>query len=323
MFLKIGDIRSIAVLGAGVMGPGIAQSYAMGGFETRLWSRSEATLERAGKMLDGNFDTFVEAGVLTREQAAAAHSRISFTTSLERACGGVWYVQETIAEQPEAKVSLFKEVDGLVPPDALIVTNTSFLDPFPLMEEAAPARLPYFTTAHWYVPAQILPLVEVARGPRTAEETMSTVAELLRACGKTPARLEKFVPGYIVNRIQSLLDTEIFYLLDHGVCDAEQLDLAVKASFVPRALVLGLVQRFDFAGLATHAHILENGSYKRPEQDRHPRSFFEHVEKGELGIKTGRGFYDYGGRTAVELAKERDRRLLAVLKAAGDPAGHI
>ena len=321
--LELSEIKNIAVLGAGTMGPGIAQSYAMGGRRVRLWTRSAATLARAREALTSGLSTYVEQGLLSCKEAEAARTRVEFTNSFEAACSGAKYVQETIVEDADAKISLFSQLDRLVEPDAIVVTNTSFLDPFPLMEKAAPARLAYFTTAHWYVPAQILPLVEVARGPKTSEETMQTVCALLRLCGKTPARLEKFTPGYIVNRIQSLLDTEIFYLLDNGICTAEELDLAVKASFVPRAMVLGLVQRFDFAGLGTHAHILENGSYDRPAQDRHPRAFFDHVEKGELGIKTGKGFYDYGGRAPSELTRERDKRLLAILRAAGDITKHI
>ena len=319
----LNDIKNVAVLGAGIMGPGIAQAFASGGLTVRLWSRSTNTLEKAKKMIAGNLDTLIETNSITKENAKAIVERIKYTTSLEDACKNVQLVQETIVENPLAKKDLFDSLNKILAADTLIVTNTSFLDPFPIMREVAPARLASFATAHWYAPAQILPLVEVARCPETTDETINTIIAILRACGKTPARLEKFVPGYIVNRIQSLLDTEIFYLLDNGICTAEQLDIAVKASFLPRAMVLGLVQRFDFGGLATHAHIIENGSYQRPPAPVHPKIYFDHINNGELGIKTGKGFYNYGNRSTVELAKERDKRLLAILKVAGNPENHI
>lgn len=147
---------------------------------------------------------------------------------------------------------------------------------------------------------------------------METVLTLLRACGKTPVRLEKYVPGYIINRIQILLNTEVFYLLENGICTPEQLDLAVKASLMPRGMVLGLVQRYDFTGLDISANNIMNGSYVMPETSRHPAALFDHVDKGELGIKTGKGFYDYGGRSREELCAKRDKLLFQVLRATKD-----
>lgn len=316
-------ITNIAVLGAGIMGPGIAEVYAGGGYNVKLWSRSEETLAKAKTMILGNMATLIEEKMLTKEDADKTMEHITFVTSLQEACTDVELIQETIVEDPEVKEKFYREISKFLAEDTIIATNTSFLDPFPLMEKAAPERSPYFTTAHWYTPAQIVPLVEVARGPQTVDGTLETISEVLHSCGKTPARLEKFVPGYIVNRIQSLLDTEIFYLMDNGICTAEQMDIAVKASFLPRALVLGIVQRFDFGGLTTHAHIMENGSYVRPPVPDHPKSYFDHIDRGERGIKNGKGFYDYGDRTPVELARERDKRLIAILKAAGNPEDHI
>jgi 3-hydroxyacyl-CoA dehydrogenase len=122
----------------------------------------------------------------------------------------------------------------------------------------------------------------------------------------------------LINRIQILLNTEIFYLLDEGICTPEQLDLAVKASFMPRGLVLGLVQRYDFTGLDISANNIKNASYKMPPVDSHPKALFDRVEKNELGVKTGKGFYDYHGRGLEELNRRRDRMLLKVFDATKD-----
>lgn len=147
---------------------------------------------------------------------------------------------------------------------------------------------------------------------------METILALLRACGKKPVRLEKYVPGYIINRIQILLNTEVFYLLENGVCTPEQMDMAVKASLMPRGMVLGLVQRYDFTGLDISANNIINGSYVMPETSKHPAALFDHVDKGELGIKTGKGFYDYAGRSREELCAKRDHLLFRVLQATED-----
>ncbi|MDR3589086.1 MAG: 3-hydroxyacyl-CoA dehydrogenase family protein [Negativicutes bacterium] len=310
MMLK--EIKKVAVLGAGTMGPGIAQTYAMGGREVRLCDISEAALEKAKVMLRTNVDTFVEEELLTAAEAQQVLGRISFCGTVAEAVAGVQFVQETVAERPAVKKAVFEELDRLLPANVVIVSNASSLNPFELMPKR---RQPFFTTAHWFAPPHIIPLVEVARGEATTEETMAVAIELLQTCGKTPVRLEKFVPGYIINRLQILLNTEVFYLLDNGICTPEQLDLAVKASLMPRGMVLGLVQRYDFTGLDISANNIINASYVMPETSKRPQVLFDHVDKGELGAKTGKGFFDYGERSYAELCKKRDKMLFQVLKA--------
>lgn len=310
--MRLQDIKKIAILGAGTMSPGIAQSYASGGYEVCVYNFRELELPQAQEVLTANLDSFVEEKWYTLAQAADIRARITFTTDLREALGGAQFVQETVAENADIKRGVLGQVEEFLTEDAVVVSNTSSLDPFTL----GPARrLPNFAAAHWFAPPHILPLVEVCKGAQTSEETMELVLDLLRACGKTPVRLEQFVPGYIINRIQILLNTEIFYLLEQGICTPEQLDLAVKASFMPRGMVLGLVQRYDFTGLDISAGNIKNASYQMPETSTHPGALFSHVDKGELGVKTGKGFYDYDGRGVAELSKRRDKLLMQVLKA--------
>jgi 3-hydroxyacyl-CoA dehydrogenase len=313
--MKLEDIKKIAVLGAGTMGPGIAQNYAMGGYEVNLYTRSKETLEKAKVMLRTNVETFVEEELLTAAQAEEVIGRVKYFNDLRAALDGVQFIQETVAEKPDIKKALFEEIDGIVPPGTIVVSNASSLNPFLYVPER---RLPDFTTAHWYAPPQILPLVEVAKGEKTSEETMATTIALLQKCDKIPVRMEKFVPGYIINRIQILLNQEVYYLLDNGICTPEQLDLAVKASFMPRGMVLGLVQRFDFTGLDVSANNIINASYVPPTPSKRPKALFDHVDKGELGVKTGKGFFDYQGRSLAEVCKKRDKMLFKVFKATKD-----
>jgi 3-hydroxyacyl-CoA dehydrogenase len=305
------DIKKIAILGAGTMSPGIAQSFASGGYGVCVYNFRELELPQAKQVLQANLDTFVEEDWYTAEQADDIRNRIRFTTDLADALNGAQFVQETVSENADIKRSVFAQAEEFLTEDAILVCNASSLNPFELAPES---RLANFAAAHWFAPPHILPLVEVCKGEKTSEATMRLTLELLKECGKTPVRLEKFVPGYLINRIQILLNAEVFYLLEEGICTPEQLDLAVKASFMPRGMVLGLVQRYDFTGLDISANNIENASYRIPETSAHPKALFSHVDKGELGVKTGKGFYDYGGRGVAELNKKRDKLLMRVLE---------
>ncbi len=163
------------------------------------------------------------------------------------------------------------------------------------------------------------------RGPESTDNTVNVVLELLRKVGKTPVVMEKFVPGFAINRILRILGREIFFLLDNGYITAEQLDLAVKASIAPRMMLLGLVQRYDFTGLDLSAKNLQNKAFIEAPLDNEPKSLFRLVEQGDLGVKTGKGFYDYQGKELEEILKERDSGLLKILKSAefclNDPVG--
>lgn len=313
--LKLEDIKRVAVIGAGTMGHGIAQVYASGGLAVNLYDVNKEALTHAQQMIKINLETFVEEGLMDESEANAAFEKIAYFDNLKDAVQNVQFVQETVPEKPDIKIAVFKELDDCLPADIIIVSNTSALNPFELVPQR---RLSHFTTAHFFAPPQIIPLVEVAKGEETTEQTIEITLAILRKCGKTPVRLEKFVAGFIVNRLQILLNREVFYLLDNGICTPDQLDLAVKASFMPRGMVLGLVQRIDFTGLDISASNIINESYKVPEMGKRPKVLFEHVDKGELGVKTGKGFYDYGGRSYAEVCKKRDKLLFQVLKATKD-----
>lgn len=311
---SLSEIKKIAVLGAGTMGPGIAQTYAMGGYEVTLWTRRAETREKAEAALKKSLATFVEEGIVTPEEAPKVLGRIRFAGTVEETVEGADYIQETIVENKDAKTALYEQLSGCVAPDAILVSNTSALNVFELVPEKL---LPQLCIAHWYAPPQLIPLVEVVKSEMASQQTADTVLALLKKCGKTAVYMKKFIRGYIVNRLQQCLNREVFYLLDNDYCDAEAIDLAAKASFIPRAVVLGLLKRADFGGLDMTANNYRNHSYTMPENgDEMPKSLEALVDAGNLGIKTGKGFYDYADKDMEELKTKRDKQLFEVFQLA-------
>ena len=308
----LANIKKIAVLGAGTMGPGIAQTYAMGGYEVTMWTRSESTREKARAALKTQLETFAREGEIAPGDVDVILGRIGFALTVEEAVAGADFIQETIVENRDAKTALYEQLAACVPADVIIASNTSAMNIF----EVVPAKLlPQQIICHWYAPPQLIPLVEVVKSEEAPQAYADIAMALLKKCGKTAVLMKKFIRGYIVNRLQQCLNREVFYLLDNGYCDAEAIDLAAKASFIPRACVLGLVKRADFGGLDMTANNYKNKSYTMPENgDEMPSSLAAHVEAGELGIKTGKGFYDYSDVDIEELKKKRDEQLFEVFR---------
>ena len=282
----LADIKKIAVLGAGTMGPGIAQTYQL--------------------------ETFAQEGEIAAEDVETIYGRVNFALTVEEAVAGADFIQETIVENRDAKTALYEQLAACVPSDVIIASNTSAMNIFEIVPEKL---LPQQIICHWYAPPQLIPLVEVVKSEQAPQEYADIALALLKKCGKTAVLMKKFIRGYIVNRLQQCLNREVFFLLDNGYCDAEAIDLAAKASFIPRACVLGLCKRADFGGLDMTANNYRNHSYTMPEHgDEMPHVLEEHIEHGELGIKTGHGFYDYEGVDIEALKAKRDKQLFEVFR---------
>ena len=222
------DIKKIAVLGAGTMGPGIAQVYAMGGYQVTMWTRSEATREKAKAALRAQLDTFAQEGEIKAEDVESIYARVSFAMTVEEAVAGADFIQETIVENRDAKAALYQQLAACVGPDVIIASNTSAMNIFEIVPEQL---LPQQLICHWYSPPQLIPLVEVVKSEQAPQELADTAMALLKKCGKTAVLMKKFIRGYIANRLQQCINQEVFYLLEHGYCDAEAIDLAVKGFY--------------------------------------------------------------------------------------------
>lgn len=313
--------EKIAVLGAGTMGGGIAAVYALSGQRVSLYSRTEKTLEKARETVASDVKLLLSEKLYAGD-AETVLGRIDCTTDLAAAVDEAWYVAETVVEKPEVKEEIYRQLDALCPPETYISSNTSYLNVFPFLPKTRQSR---FTIVHWVAPPHILPLVEIVRGPETAEETMRIMMDFHEACGKTPVRLEKYVPGFILNRLQSAMNREVLGLIEGGYASPEMLDRAVKASLMPRGLALGVVQRMDFNGLDQVAHGLRNKSFTPFDAPAEDNPLTRLVRDGRLGVKSGCGFRDYTEEGSAAALEKRDRQLLKSVKLAGefmaDPIG--
>ncbi len=301
------EIRNVTIIGAGTMGHSLAQVFAQGGYRVWLNDLRDEILNKAKSLIASNLKTLAELGLVEKGGEAAVLGRIQMTTKLEEAGENADFVIEAIIEDEAAKKEVFHKLDRICPKAAILTSNTSYMDIFQFVKTARPEKV---IITHWFAPPHIVPLVEVVRGPETSPETVDAVKALLLKLGKKPILITKFLPGFIANRLQSALGNEVLHLLDHGYASPEDIDMATKASFGLRIPILGLVKRMDYTGLDLSQKVLSNATYKVPPQQTKSKSVDGLVARGKLGVKTGSGLYEYGGRSPEEIMKERDIKLI-------------
>lgn len=305
------DIESIAVIGAGTMGHGIALAFALSGREVTLYDVDEDALDRASEAIASGLDTLVSADRVTDAEATVAPERITPCVTYETALDGVDLVIESTPEQMDVKRDVFRDLDEYAPSSAILASNTSGL---PISEMAAEVDDPTRVLgAHWVNPPYVMPLVELVRGEETADSTADRMYELLEDMGKTPVTVEKDIPGFILNRLQCAMDYEAWSLLDRGIATPEDIDRVVAAGFGLRTPALGAFRKSDFTGLDV---VRDVSSTLTPHLDRGTGpidAVTELTDEGRLGLKTGAGVYDWSDRDPDEVAEERDRELLALV----------
>jgi 3-hydroxyacyl-CoA dehydrogenase len=304
--------EKVLIIGTGTMGEGIAQTFAQNGFTVRLVARREEPLTRAMGQLRQNIGQFIEFGLI-EESVEQVMGRIEgvVTTDMAQAVEGCTYAVETIQELLEPKRELLGAVQA-AHPDLVIGSNTGSFTMDSLAEGMpCPENI---IGIHYFNPAHIIPLVEIHRGSKTSDAAFALTKRLMETSGKKTVLVRKEVPGFIVNRIMGAIEREIDYLLDEGIVTPEDLDVAVKSSTGFRFACLGPMEVEDMIGLDTAMRVSER-VFKGLSNATEPSPLLvEKVKKGELGIKSGKGWYDYTGRTREEVLAEKNRRLLPQLK---------
>ena len=305
------DVKKVAVIGAGTMGHGMAQSFAQAGCQVSLMARRTTSLERASALIKSSLETMAQADYIDGKRIPEILGKITYTTSLEEAARDADLAFETVAEDKQAKIETFASLDKLCPPRTLLASNTTFMNIFDFVETSRPGKV---LIAHWYSPPQIIPLVDVVKGPQTDAASVQLMADVLKGIGKKPVVFNRMVSGYVVSRLQFAFQREVLWLLDNDYLSPEELDDAAKWGLAMRMMIVGVVQRFDFGGLDLSARNLEKPSFPPTPIEYMPKKIFELVKQGNLGVKSGKGFYDYAGRSEMEVCAERDMRLLKLLK---------
>jgi len=305
-------IRNVAVVGAGVMGHGIAQLYALAGFPVSLYDIREEYLDRAFRAMEDSLSLLVKEEFVTEARKKEALRRVSRTTDLEGAVNGADFITEAIPEVLEMKWALFATLERLAKPDAIIASNTSTL-PISMMAKhsATPHRM---IITHFFNPAQLVPLVEIVKHEKTTGPVVETTIALMRTIGKHPVLLKKEVPGFIANRLQAAIVREAFHLLSEGVADARDIDAAITAGPGFRWAFIGPIETADFGGLDTWKRVIDNLAPELGKRESAPDRIVEAVQEGNLGTKTGKGIYSYTDVSVPEKIRERDTNFIRLLK---------
>jgi len=309
--MKLEDIKKVAVIGAGTMGHGIAQAFAMGGYQVTMLSRTQKTLDRAMSLIQSSLDAMVRADFVDAKNVPGIMANLTTTTDMAVAVTDVDIVFETMAEDKDAKIEVFAQLDRLCPARTLIASNTTFLNIFDIIKTNRDDKV---LIAHFYAPPQIIPLVDVVKGEKTDPANVKLMADLLKKVGKKPIVFNKFVSGYVISRLQVALQREIYYLMDNGFLSPYEVDDAAIWGLALRMMVVGVVGRIDFGGLDLSVKNLKSSSCPPTPIEYQPTMIYDLVEKGHLGVKSGQGFYDYKGMTEAEACTIRDDKLLKLLK---------
>jgi enoyl-CoA hydratase/3-hydroxyacyl-CoA dehydrogenase len=311
--MNVEDIETIAVLGAGNMGHGIAEVAALAGYDVRLRDINEELVENGYDQLEWSVGKLEEKGQLSEEEAAAALERVTPLIDLEETVSGADFIIEVVPEKMDIKQDVYGEVEQYAPEDALFATNTSSLSITDLAEVTE--RPEQFCGMHFFNPPVRMQLVEVISGEHTADDTLDTVEALAEEFGKTPVRVRKDSPGFIVNRILVPLMNEACWMVSVDDASIEQIDSTTKFDM---GLPMGAFELADLTGNDVNYHVLEylHGGLGDAYE---PAPFLEEkVENEHYGKKSGKGFYDYEDGDGVDIptdtgSEEIESRLLAVM----------
>src|SRR5438105_2024029 len=281
------EVRTVAVIGAGIMGRGIAHVAALGGYRTILEDILPASLRKAESEIRTNLDKAVELGKVAKPDADQALTRIQYASTVEEAAREADLVIEAVPEEMESKIEIFTLLDKICRPHTMLASNTSSLS---ITEIASVTYRPQRCLGmHFFNPVHKMKLLEIVRALETDDATLAACAEVGRRMGKEVV-IVKESPGFITSRINAMIGNEAFYMLQEGVASAADIDKALKLGLNHP---MGPFELVDLVGLDTRLHILEYLHKSLGEKFRPAPLLVQYVKAGRLGRKSGRGVFEY------------------------------
>ena len=304
--MKDDSIKQVAVIGAGLMGFGVATEFARFGYQVNIYNTREETSKKAMTNISDALDLMVETELITSDDAKMAYSRIHPTTDLKDAASGADFVHEAVLELLSLKQEVFGKLDEICPPPAILATNTSG---FRVTDIATATKHPERVVAtHYFQPPHFVPMVEVVGGEKTDRAVVELAARILRSMRKRVAVIDIELPGIVGNRLQGALSREIQSLVDQGICSPETIDDVMSFGFGRRIAYTGYFKRLDLIGL-DFGYNTAKGRGIEPW-----KLIADHVERGEFGMKSGKGFYDWPGDTAKKMHRRLNTELIRLMK---------
>lgn len=308
------SVKRIAVVGAGLMGHGIGLEFAVAGYPVVFHDVTEDALARALQRVETDLRELTEWGLMEGAEVEPALDRIQTTTVLEEAASEADLVLEAVFEDLSLKQEVFAKLDAVCPERTILASNSSSLMPSMLAE--ATRRPDRVLVAHYFYPPPLMPLVEIVRSESTSDKVVDTVYEVMKAIGKRPIIVQKEALGFIVNRLQMALDREALSLVQRGIATAQDVDIATWNSFGRRLAVVGPLQLFEFQdGWDVAVQIF---NYICPDIEHSPsppQVMLDLAERGDLGPKTGKGFYEWDSGSAKAFERKLKEALAAFLRA--------
>jgi len=309
------DYKTATVVGCGTMGPGITQTFARAGLEVFMVDLRQEILDQAMKKIRDQLDLFIELDVISKKDKDPILSRIHPTTGMESACRQADYFMEVVPEVLEIKQKVHKQADQWCRPETIFASNASGISITAI--GTATRRPGKVVGTHWVNPPHIMQLVEIVQGDTTTNETVTDVRAFLTRIGKAPI-VCKDTTSYLNNYMQGAIGRAAMELWQKGVATPEDIDRAVNTGFGFRLPIVGPLAFFDMAGLDNVRDSWEYTNKVDPGRlGPIALDLLKLVEKGDWGIKTGKGIYDYSGKDGQEIVKTREKLLILQLKALG------
>jgi len=308
-------IKKIAVIGAGTMGHGIAESFAMYGYSVNLYEVDAKRLVAAKNEIKAELELLAEEDFIKPAAIESTLANITCCADLKQAVADRDYVIEAAPEILELKQQLFKQLDEYCPAHTILASNTSSLPLNEMMARVSEARKQKMMVNHWYNPAHLMPIVELSCFGNMPEETFNEVRAMFRAIKKQTVKVLKDVPGLVANRIQQGVAREAFSIIEQGIAAPEDVDIALKFGPAFRYATTGQLEVADFGGLDIWCVVGDNLLKVMDNRQAANPLLQQKVQEGKLGIKSGEGFFKYNAEEIPAIRKKFMKKLIHQLKA--------